>query len=391
LDASYEALAQIVGFETLVSQDVTVRDDNWKPKSYQAKGKSFKSWVERSNEPTLIIIDDADTVDEKAIEGFIQPQKARTLILSTRNPNLLPSRISRKLPLDILDPAEAATLLNSRGVICSDDDLQKLVNYLGNHPLGIQHAMEFISKQLVHSLSTTRSPAQIFLDLFSSPEHESRRLFLETKYFQNRSILDCYQVSVNRLPSEDRDSSLSLLRFAAFLKSEKPENDIFHFLGAAKEWWQYWQKLDGQLDDFKLLSMSMSSIGDIKQSKYIKDLVEVSLLTVSGQKRDIHCLWAECIRQLANEKDRVRCVKQIILICDTIFNDSPEGIKERVIETLLPYVQACDHVLKTFGINFNRVRPPQYPQNLNKSESYVAYWTYSWKIFKDLRIAGREG
>lgn len=130
LDARYEALAQIVGFETLVSQDVAVRDDNWRRKSYQAKGDSFKSWVEGSAEPKVIIIDDADAVDEKAIEGFTQPQKARTLVLSTRNPNLLPSRQLRELSLNTLEAAEAAKLLNSRGPICSKDNLQKLINHL---------------------------------------------------------------------------------------------------------------------------------------------------------------------------------------------------------------------------------------------------------------------
>ena len=377
MDASYEALAQIIGFETLVSQDVAIRDNNWRRKSYQAKGESFKSWIERSDEPKVIIIDDADAVDEKAIEGFTQPQKAQTLILSTRNPNLLPSRELRKLPLAALDAAEAARLLNSRGCICSDDDIQKLVNHLGNHPLGIQHAIEFISKQLIHLLPyETRSPTQIFLDSFSSPEHESRRLFLETKYFQNRSILDSYKVSVNRLPSEDRDLSLSLLGFAAFLKSEKQDNDIFRFLGATIEWWPHWQELEGQLDDFELLSMSKSFTGGIKLSKYIKNLVDVSLLTVSGQRRDIHCLWAECIRQLADKKDRVRYVKQIILICDAILNESPEEHKGKIKKTLLPYILACDNVLKTFAISFDLVRPLNYPPRVSL-ESYVAFWTFS--------------
>jgi len=380
LDASYEALAGIIGFEILlVSQSREFLDENWKAKSSREKGEAFKFWLENSEDSKIIVIDDADTLSKNAITDLTLSWKARTLIISTRNPYLLPRSKPRRLALQEMQTGEILkamqeglreSLFNGDASMNSDEQLKMIGDALGNHPLGVRHAIEIMSNYF----NPIKAPAEIFLRCFSGSNYRFRREFLGT-CFDNQSIIDCFEVSVRRLHSDD-PLLTSLLNFAGFLTSETQKNDFRYFFYELIPCnWHLLQNLSEQLIDFELLGLATTETGELRLGKYIRKLVEVSLLTVSGNQMQIHKLWIECIRQLAEETGRARYIKQIILICDTILSKSPVEQMDETKDKLMPFINVCYNILQDFSMSFDLVRSPHHQLQLSL-ENYMIYWRF---------------
>ena len=382
LDASYEALAGIVGFEILlVSQSTEFLVENWNAKSSREKGQAFKFWLEQSEDSKIIIIDDADTLSSEALADLVLPWKARTLMISTRNPYLLPKSKPQRIALQTMQTSEAVdamrdglrdSLFNSDERMNSDEQLRIIGDALGNHPLGVQNAIEIMSN---YHFNPTKMPTEFFLQSFSSSNYQFRREFLMSDFDSQQSILDCFSVSIQRLHSGD-SLLASLLNFAGFLAPETKENDFrYFFYEIVHCHWGILRNLTEELVDYELLSLASTETGQLRLGKYIRRLVEVSLLTISGRQMQMHKLWIECIRQLAEDTGRVRYVKQILLICDTILNKSPSEKMDEAKHKLLPFINACNNVLQDFSMDFDLVRS-KYHQSQLSLENYMIYWRF---------------
>ncbi|TKA70225.1 hypothetical protein B0A49_06463 [Cryomyces minteri] len=318
---NYETLAGIAGFEILLlSTKREFLEENWRSKSLQERGEAFKYWLEESKEPKIVIVDDADALGDGDAAHDLLPLKAENLIISTRNPFILPASQSKQLLIPTMKPDEVTQLMKAGlrdGCFVSNDPvsmagLKTIRGVLGYHPLAVQHAIETMNKSL--AFNTTQLPVESFLESFASSDHDFRLKFIEEKWLRNRpSILDCFRTSVQRLHSDD-PHLFSLWNFAGFWSPVADSGDFcqFFFKIIPKNWSLLLDKRE-QLPDFEFFGLANTPNGRFVLGKYIQKLVEVSLFTApsNGALKEIriHKLWIECIRQLAGQEGRLRCIR----------------------------------------------------------------------------------
>ena len=156
--------------------------------------------------------------------------------------------------------------------------------------------------------TSEKSPGIAFLDMMNGPEWQSRSQFLNYKQKLGPSLMETFNVSLQRLPG-DQVSTTRFLELLAFLSSKDGALDYRNFLGAERPWLH---EVRPYLPDFGVLAL-----GTLEQAKYLGEIENVSIgfrTTFRGPLL-IHPLWIECIQQRAGQEGCERWIRQILLLC----------------------------------------------------------------------------
>ena len=120
--------------------------------------------------------------------------------------------------------------------------------------------------------------------------------------------METFEISLERIRS-CRLETLRLLDSLAFLSSGNQQIDFRSFLGFERPWLG---DLRPSLPDYEVFALGLAD-----QSEYLAELENVSLGVRSQSKKPltIHSLWLECIQQRAGNSNRIRWLRQILLLC----------------------------------------------------------------------------
>ena len=330
----------------------------WRQSGPKERIRAFKSWLgDSQNQPNLFIVDDLDGLQDETLIKEALPREAQIILYSSRDPSIVRGlgRDSNHHHVSNMEVDEMASLMMTelqrgghgfQNASFSEEELQSIVSIVDGHPLGACRAVFYILDVLAQM--TDVSPAGRFLDICNGPDWEARRRFLDYKPRIGRSIMETFEVSLQRVRDRYK-SSLELLELLAFISNPECSLDFRKLLGLKRPWLQ---DLRSVLPDYAIFATEV-----VIQGEYLAELENVSLgtrLNVSDSLQ-IHPLWLECIRQRADPLGRLRWMRQILLICHGSWARSEES----VFEILLPFVYNVMLVATRFGIHLSEIAESQ--------------------------------
>ena len=325
----------------------------WKQAKLEQRAQLFREWLENLDD-TLIIVDDVDSVESTAINRLL-PRRAKFLVLSTRNPDFIARNESTPFPLSPMQPLAARGFLGRELDLLdcsySDHELENLAQLLGNHPLAIAQAVQWVSDHLL--LVSRGSPISNLVDILTGSRHTERLGFLNQGSdlpHTSVSIMDTFKEWILRLPelASTDDSLVDFCSLIGFLDVEHSEYDFGHFLEFRNP------ELEAEHAREALPDYDLFTLDDNGLISKLRMLKNVSMWTVDNSRkfapRRLHVIWKECIRQSVGAEGRIRFVGQILRICHAM------TIKDQFIkpgagpEDWLPWVDECLDVIEQFAI-----------------------------------------
>ncbi len=280
---------------------------------------AFKAWLrEPANQPVLFIVDDLDKLQDATVIKEALPREAQIILCSTRDPSIVVEsmdRIPAQLVVPNMDIEETISLLrmvlHRNNVTVSDIDIstsevEAIARTVDGHPLAACHAISYIVNVLARTAE--ESPIDAFLQIMNGPDWQARSQFLNYRRKMGPSLMESFEVSLQRLP-DNQVSTIRFLELLAFLSSKDQSLDYRSFLGIKRPWLR---EMKADLPDYEIFAA-----GGVEQGKYLEELENVSIgfrTTFRGPLK-IHPLWIECIQQRAGQEGSERWIRQIILLC----------------------------------------------------------------------------
>ena len=311
---------------------------------------AFRSWLgEAQNQPSLFIVDDIDGMSDDAAIQAALPRDAQSILLSTRDPSIVDSlgRECEELRIPPMDVDEMACLMASvlrrskaLQVDITEEELEVIAKVVDGHPLGACRAISYI----IHVVAQTAQsrPVKAFLDMISSSDWKARLKFLQYKPRFSHSIMETFEVSLQRLRQHQADAII-LLELIAFLSSTDDNVDFRRFLDIERPWLT---EVKASLPNFETFAKGLSD-----QNEILAELENVSIGFRPSLSRPLrlHPLWTECILQRTTHDGRSRWLGQILLLCYESWR------REERIAILHPYVHNCVEVAERFDIDLERL------------------------------------
>ena len=325
----------------------------WRGYEPRQRIREFKTWLAHpSNQPSLFFVDDIDGFKDETLIQAALPREARVILYSTRDPSIVGSlgRDSQDYLIPTMDVDEMASLMNQvlhrsgqrfAHASISEQDLEAIANVIDGHALGACRAIAYILNPLAH---TTEKPATAFLDMFCGSDWKARRKFLDYKPRMGLSIMETFQISLQRIRRNNVEA-LNLLELISFLNGRDPRTNFRVFLGLERPW----------LDDLRdcLPNYGIFALGLAGQSEYLADLESVSLgiRPHFTSPLMIHSLWLECIQQRAGHVTRICWLRQVLLLCHA----SWERDEFDHFDILRPFVDNALAIAARFQISLDDV------------------------------------
>ena len=311
---------------------------------------AFRTWLgETENQPSLFIVDDIDgTLDDALIQAAL-PRDAHCILFSTRDPSIVDSldRECRELRVHPMDIDEMASLMASilrrstnLSIDITERELEAIAKIVDGHALAACRAISYI----IHVLAQTAKsrPADAFLDMITGSDWKARLRFLEYKPRFGHSIMQSFDISLQRL-RRHRDDAILLLEFIAILSSETDSLDFRQFLDMERPW------LAMIKDDFADFGFFEHGMADKRELLAELENVSIGLRPSLSMPLQLHPLWAECVLQQAKPAGRCRWLRQIVLLCHESWQHKEfTDIVRRV-------VLRCVEVIKRFDIDLDLV------------------------------------
>ena len=269
--------------------------------------KDFKRFLTNTQEPWLLILDNADD-PSLDISQFFPTGNRGTIIVTSRNPECRCHATVGSRKLGEMDSDEAITLLLRSGdLFCDNEHLRGLalpiVKTLGYLALAVNHAGASI-RQKTCSLES-------YLKIYT---HHRKRLLdrgpVQASSDYRYTVYTTWEVSVDSIKKLARDAtnstatkSLDLLTFLGFCHFDNITESIFQSawenFGRTKEfpWWR--SNLLGMIQDRRLPDWD-----SLEFNETIQLLLRYSLIHFSGQDNrvSLHPLVHSWIRDSLNEE-----------------------------------------------------------------------------------------
>ena len=190
--------------------------------------------------------------------------------------------------------------------ITSASEVEAIARTIDGHALAACCAVSYIANVLAQT--PEKSPGNAFLDMINGTDWQARSQFLYYKQKMGPSLMETFNVSLQRLLG-NQVSTIRFLEFLAFLSYKDRSLDYRSFLGMKRTWLQ---ELRPDLPDFDIFAL-----GKLDQAEYSGKIENVSIgfrTTLRGPLL-IHPLWIECIQQRAGQEGCERWIRQILLLC----------------------------------------------------------------------------
>lgn len=311
---------------------------------------AFRTWLgEEQNQPSLFIVDDIDGIPDDASIQAAFPRDARCVLFSTRDPSIIDSldRECKELRITSMDVDEMVSLMESvlrrstsLQIDITERELESIAEFVDGHALGACRAISYI----IHVLAQTAKsrPVEAFLDMITSRNWKARLRFLNYKPRFGQSILETYEVSLQRIRRHP-DEAILLLELIAFLSSKHDNLDFRQFLDIDRPWLTQFVE---ELANFESFSNGLSD-----KDRLLAELehVSIGLRPSLSKPLQLHPLWTECTLQRATHDGRCRWLGQILLLCHESWR------REECVDILRPFVLNCVDVAERFDIDLDRV------------------------------------
>ena len=319
----------------------------WRSYGPEERIRAFKAWLSHPvNQPNLFVVDDLGGSEDEALIKDALPRGARLILYSTRNPSLLGclERESQQYLVSDMDIGEIVplmlTILRRSGVSDADisgSELEAVANVVGGHPLAACRAVMYILNVL--SQNANKSPASVFVTLFSGADWEARLQFLRYKPRIGLSLMDTFTISLERMRGHRKETE-KFLEFLAFVSGSDRSLDFRMFLGVRRPWLE---EMMSCLKDYELLAKGLTG-----RSQYLAELESVSIGVRPHPSKplQIHPLWRECIQQRVGMRGRVRWLRQIFVIS----HGSWAREEEESVAILRPFIYNALSIARRFGI-----------------------------------------
>ena len=354
LELAFRRIAEGIGHDLLapkyLSADIAAIWRGFGPSEMVA---AFKAWLrEPVNQPVLFIVDDLDRLKDAATIKEALPREAQIILCSTRDPSIViesMDRVPTQFRIRSMDTEETICLLrmvlrrnnvNLSDIDVSTSEIESIARAVDGHALAACRAISYIVNVIART--TKESPTTAFLDMMHGLDWQARSQFLNYKRKMGPSLMENFNMSLQRLPG-NQVPTIRLLELLAFLSCKDQSLDYRSFLGMKRPWLR---EMKTDLPDYEIFAA-----GTIVQAKCLEELENVSIgfrTTFRGPLL-IHPLWIECIQQRAGQEGSERWIRQILLLC---LESCTRGESE-AYNMLRPFACNALKIAERFQIDFS--------------------------------------
>jgi len=351
LDQAFLELAMSIGHDILASRHPgTDVHAMWLQLGPSERINAFRTWLgEEQNQPSLFIVDDIDGIPDDASIQAALPRDARCILFSTRDPSIIDSldRECKELRITSMDVDEMASLMESvlrrstsLQIDITERELESIAKIVDGHALGACRAISYI----IHVLAQTAKsrPVEAFLDMITSRDWKARLRFLRYKPRFGQSIMETYEVSLQRI-RRNQDEAILLLELIAFLSSTDDNLDFREFLDIERPWLTQFEE---KLANFETFANGLSDKDELLAEL---ENVSIGLRPSFSRPLQLHPLWTECTLQRATHDGRCRWLGEILLLCYESWR------REECVDILRPFVFNSVKVAERFDIDLDEL------------------------------------
>lgn len=311
----------------------------------QRVGKLHNWFGSSANRDALFVVDDVGGIRHDTLRKMLPPMNGPT-IYSSRDPSLTNQPPFIVVDVPSLDDNEAMNLFYSRlttAESATEDEVKTILDITCNHPLAIQVAAHYMQNVVGYGPSSaTGSRFTAFIEIFKSYDWLSREEFLALEV-DGMSLMQSFEVSIDRLDSSRKDDVLRLLELIAFvspplgLGTSGPTDALF----TASAGLEITDSND--FPDWQLLAKST------RRRPLFYAMKKVSLIeAIPEWSQVVHPLWLECVRCRCSRERRVACLRQLSLLA---FRQSSQSIDE-IWQRYGTNIVAC---MRTFELSAEEV------------------------------------
>ncbi|KAH9211394.1 P-loop containing nucleoside triphosphate hydrolase protein [Leptodontidium sp. 2 PMI_412] len=353
LKGAYHYIARQLG-HLVIDQDRSSQStalDIWNNLTQDEKVDRFKQWLRRpENAETLFLLDDLDGLKSQELISDAIPHEAQTILFSSRNPVLCEqlNRQSHHIRLCSMEQDDVVQIMEemlqkmseaANRTIFSREKLQQIAAALEGHPMASRVAIRYITRVLVQEAS--EEPDSTFLGIMQGSDFESRKHFLEYRPVGEQSIMDAFLTSRQRLQDPD-GIAWKLMQFSAFLETGDPTLDFRQFFYQIS---RSCRLQPSSFPDYDVLTASKVMI-----SEGFADIEAVSFgePAVGSIPAKFHPIWLDCTLQCMGESNRIRYMRQVLMICHLTVSNPERGLSPAVYRR---HVKRCIDVCKAFRLD----------------------------------------
>ena len=320
MEFAFRRIAEGIGHDLIASKYLSADIAAiWRGFGPSEMVSAFKAWLKDPvNQPVLFIVDDLDRLKDAATIKEALPREAQIILCSTRDPSIVIESMDRtptQFKIQSMGIEETISLLRMvvrrnnvamADIGTSTSEVEAIARTIDGHALAACRAISYIVNVIAQT--PEKSPGIAFLDMMNGPDWQARSQFLNYKQKMGPSLMETFNVSLQRLPG-DQVSTTRFLELLAFLSCKDQSLDYRSFLGMKRPWLQ---ELRPNLPDFDILAL-----GALEQAKYSGEIENVSIGFRTSFRGPllIHPLWIECIQQRAGQEGCRRWIRQILLLC----------------------------------------------------------------------------
>jgi hypothetical protein len=346
-------MAQMIGHDILKNRHAySELHQLWISLGESGQAKEFKNWLSSPhNHESLIILDDLDGLRGDEVIKECLPTGHKAVLYSARDPTLAESRLlhCKQVSIAAMDSIEIQELLEQQmKTKLASADLEGLLKIMAGHPLAASRAVSYI-KQLAYECPdmNTASAVKLFIQSFETQDWDARKRFLQHRIHFGSSILEIFEVSIERLDIDKYPQILQLLELLGFICESKLQIDYNGFLSVERPWLN---GFEAEMPDHELFALFTSGMRGT--SELFQELEKVSLGFRPFPDRALlrfHPIWLECIRQRCGSEGRKRWIKQVLLICH---ETEKRNMKSEAMD---PYVTNCVNISWAFNIELEQL------------------------------------
>lgn len=181
-------------------------------------------YLERSAEPWLLVLDNADDPVVLSDEVWLRPTRRGTILITTRFGTAAAWRRAERHPLDVLDLHNAVDILIDLEVPSDTAELEELARALGCHPLALVLAGTYLGRRYLDPvtvdefLERLRNDPNATLDEAADPDERDLR----------RLISSTWQISLDALADRGLPEATTLIRLLSCFGSDPLPTGLLH-------------------------------------------------------------------------------------------------------------------------------------------------------------------
>ncbi|WP_063750626.1 tetratricopeptide repeat protein [Streptomyces roseochromogenus] len=209
-----------------VAQDRGASQDEVDAARDRRRAAADLAWyqLERSSQPWLLVLDNADDPSVLGDEVWLRPTRRGTILVTTRFGTAAAWRRAERHHLDVLGLDDAVDVLIDLEVPSDTAELEELARALGCHPLALVLAGSYLGRRFLDPvtvdefLERLRNDPNATLDEAADPDERDLR----------RLISSTWQISLDALADRGLPEAITLIRLLSCFASDPLPTGVLH-------------------------------------------------------------------------------------------------------------------------------------------------------------------